>query len=77
VPGLPRLSDAFRSPIASRVPALFVSGTLDGRTPPSSAERIAKGFANGEVLVVADASHSLFREPAAMDAALAFLAQAK
>lgn len=76
-PGLPRLPDAFRSSISSQVPALFVAGSLDGRTPPSNAERIAKGFANGDVLVVPGASHSLFRDPAAIEAALAFLARTK
>jgi hypothetical protein len=34
VAGVPELPDAYRLPITTRVPALFVSGTLDSNTPP-------------------------------------------
>ena len=57
VEGMPRLPDEFRSPVHTDVPALFISGTLDGRTPVSNAEEIARGFTNNQHLVIRDASH--------------------
>ncbi len=57
VEGMPRLGDDFRAPLRSDIPALFVSGTLDGRTPISNAEEIAEGFTSHQHLTVRDASH--------------------
>ena len=57
VEGMPRLDDAFRSPLQSDVRALFISGTLDGRTPVSNAEEIARGFTDYQQLVIRNASH--------------------
>jgi pimeloyl-ACP methyl ester carboxylesterase len=51
------LGDAFRAPVASSVPALFVSGTLDVNTPPYQAERVAWGFSDARHLVVVNAGH--------------------
>lgn len=56
-PVWPRLGNDFRAPLLSDVPALFVSGTLDGRTPVSNAEEIAEGFTNHAHLVIEGASH--------------------
>ncbi len=56
--GVSDLGPAFRSPIVSDVPVLFISGTLDGRTPASNADEVAAGFANGARLVVEGAGHS-------------------
>ena len=67
------LGEAFRAPISSTIPTLFVSGTFDGRTPPANAESLAKRFATAELLVIPGASHSLFREPDAMASVLRFL----
>jgi hypothetical protein len=36
--GSPDLGDDFRAPVKSNVLALFISGTLDARTPVSNAE---------------------------------------
>jgi pimeloyl-ACP methyl ester carboxylesterase len=72
-PGLPRLPDAFRAPVVSAIPALLVAGTFDGRTPPANAEAVAKHLPRGKVLVIPRASHSLFRDPEAMEACLGFL----
>ena len=55
--GKPQLPQEFRAPVRSDVPVLFVSGTLDGRTPVEQAEEAQKGFSHGEHLVVAGASH--------------------
>src|SRR5215204_3224449 len=42
----PDLSDEFRAPLKSDVPVLFISGTLDARTPVSNAEEYRTGFTN-------------------------------
>ena len=57
VEGMPRLGDDFRTNPRSDVPVLFVSGTLDGRTPVGNAKEIAKGFPNSHHLIVERASH--------------------
>jgi pimeloyl-ACP methyl ester carboxylesterase len=55
--GNPDLGPAYRAPIRSDVPVLFISGTLDGRTPVSNAEEVRRGFPHGEHLIVEGASH--------------------
>jgi pimeloyl-ACP methyl ester carboxylesterase len=57
--GNPDLGDAFRSPIKSDVPVLFITGTLDGRTPVSNAEEVATGYPNSQHLIVENMAHSL------------------
>ena len=56
--GSPDLGRAFRSSVKSKVPALFISGTLDARTPVSNAEEIRKGFSNSAHLIIDGAVHS-------------------
>ncbi len=56
--GSPDLGPAFRGSLKSRVPVLFISGTLDARTPPSNAEEIRKGFPNSSHLIIDGAVHS-------------------
>jgi pimeloyl-ACP methyl ester carboxylesterase len=51
------LGREFRSPVRSKVPVLFISGSLDGQTPPHRAEEIARGFSRGSSLIVPGASH--------------------
>jgi len=72
VPGLPRLDDAYRAPAAIDTPALLVAGTFDGRTPVENARDAARWMRRARTLVVDGASHGLFREPAVLDAVLAF-----
>lgn len=55
--GLVDLGEAFRGPLRSDVPVLFVSGTLDGRTPQANAQALLPGFSQGRQLVVRGASH--------------------
>jgi pimeloyl-ACP methyl ester carboxylesterase len=57
--GAAPLPDAFRAPVQSALPLLFVSGTLDGDAPESNAIEVGRGFANGEQLEVAGAAHVL------------------
>ena len=54
----PDLGDAFRSPLKSDVPVLFISGTLDARTPVSNAEEYLVGFSNGTHMIIDGAVHS-------------------
>lgn len=54
----PDLGDEFRSPVKADVPVLFISGTLDARTPISNAEEYRKGFPNSTHLIIEGAVHS-------------------
>jgi len=71
-PGLPRLPDGFRAAVSSRVSALLIAGTWDGRTPPRNAEEVARGMPNAELMVIPGASHSLMGHPDAMKRMLTF-----
>lgn len=59
------LGPAFREPIASPVRTLFLTGALDGITPPFQAEEVRWGFPNGNHVVVENGWHELlpFSEP--------------
>jgi len=54
----PDLGDEFRAPLKSDIPVLFISGTLDARTPISNAEEYRKGFANSAHIIIEGAVHS-------------------
>jgi pimeloyl-ACP methyl ester carboxylesterase len=54
----PDLGDAFRAPLRSDVPVLFISGTLDARTPVSNAEEYRTGFPNSTHIIIEGAVHS-------------------
>lgn len=51
------LGAAFRASVRSDVPVLFISGTLDARTPPANAEEVLRGFPNGRHLLIDGGSH--------------------
>jgi fermentation-respiration switch protein FrsA (DUF1100 family) len=56
---------------------LFISGSLDGQTPPRRAEEIARGFSRGSSLIVPGASHGFdlfYFRPEVKTAMLEFLA---
>lgn len=55
---VPDAGDAFRSPLRSDIPALLISGTLDGRTRPRQAEELRLGMPNAQHLVIDGAGHS-------------------
>jgi len=57
---VPDLGDDFRRHGKSDVPVLMISGSVDGRTPPSNAERILPGFENGQHLLVDGSGHGVF-----------------
>ena len=69
----PRLSDAFRAPLRSQIPALFVVGDLDARTPISNAEEIARGMPNAHILTVEHGGHGIMGYPQINPIMLAFL----
>jgi pimeloyl-ACP methyl ester carboxylesterase len=54
----PDLGDDFRSIVRASVPVLFISGTLDARTPISNAEEYRAGFPNSTHLIIEGAVHS-------------------
>ncbi|MEM6795798.1 MAG: alpha/beta fold hydrolase [Acidobacteriota bacterium] len=58
--GIRDLGDAFREPLVSDVPVLFLSGTLDGRTYVESHRELAAGFENSAHVIVEGAGHDLF-----------------
>lgn len=73
--GNPDLGDEFRAPVRSATPVLFVSGALDGRTPPSNVEEILSGFENGTHIVVEGLAHDAVLDiPEVTDAGFRFLA---
>ena len=71
---IPMLSDDFRAPLSSKVPALVLTGTLDGRTFPEAHAEVLAQFANGHHLVIENAGHDLFMvSPAVSEAILQFM----
>lgn len=70
------LGDAFRSPVEASIPVLFISGTLDARTPPENAEDVLPGFPNGRHLVIEGGSHDddlFLSSPEIAESMMAFL----
>lgn len=57
---LPNLGNSFRRNPISKIPILFFSGTLDGRTYIESAKEIASGFSNSAHIIIDGAGHDLF-----------------
>jgi len=55
--GAPDLGREFRSSVKSQIPVLFISGGLDGRTPPGNAEEVRRGFPNSHHVIVENAGH--------------------
>jgi pimeloyl-ACP methyl ester carboxylesterase len=55
--GLPDVGDDFRAPLASSTPALFISGTMDGRTPVANATEVMRGFRHAQHLILDQAGH--------------------
>lgn len=65
--------EAFRAPFRSTVPALFISGTLDGRTYPDEGDAEIRGFANRRRLIVDNGGHNIYEaDPRVAAAVVAF-----
>lgn len=58
--GIKRLDASFCRPVQSDVPALVLTGTLDGRTYPAGHAEILNGLSNGSEVVIENAGHDLF-----------------
>lgn len=69
------LGEEFRSAVESDLPVLFISGSLDVKTPPENAEEVLPGFPNGRHLVIEGGSHDddLLLSPGLPEAMLSFL----
>jgi pimeloyl-ACP methyl ester carboxylesterase len=70
------LGDDFRSLVYADVPVLFISGTLDVRTPPSNAEEMREGLPNSHHLIIEGGSHDddlFLASPVILETMLAFL----
>ena len=55
--GVPVLPSRWREPLYSDVPALFISGDFDSRTPPMNADEVRRGFRTNGHLVLRGAGH--------------------
>ena len=55
--GVPSLPAHDRTPVHSDVPTLFISGTLDGRTPPENAQEVRRGFPHSYEVLIEGAGH--------------------
>ncbi|MDX1643025.1 MAG: alpha/beta fold hydrolase [Thermoanaerobaculia bacterium] len=55
---VPDLGDDFRAPVVSDIPALLISGTLDGRTPVANGDEVASHLGASRHLVIEGAGHS-------------------
>lgn len=74
--GIRELGATFRAPVRSAVPALLISGTLDGRTRPRQAEALLPGLPNAVHLVIDGAGHSdplFLSSPKILESLQAFL----
>jgi len=58
--GITDLGTSFRKNPISEIPALFFSGTLDGRTYIESAKELKKGFKNASHIIIDGAGHDMF-----------------
>lgn len=72
--GNPDLGDAYRSPIKTAVPTLFVSGVLDNNTQPFQADEVRKTFKTSTHLVIDNAGHeSMLTDPQVQQTMVHFL----
>jgi pimeloyl-ACP methyl ester carboxylesterase len=68
--GSPDLGDDFRTPRRSEVPVLFITGTLDCRTPAENAADLASVYPSHRHVVVEGAGHGDLLTPAAVRRAI-------
>jgi pimeloyl-ACP methyl ester carboxylesterase len=57
-----KLPKAYRQPVRSSSPTLFVTGDLDGGTPLWFTDRVAQGFSNHVAVVVHGQGHTEWNE---------------
>jgi pimeloyl-ACP methyl ester carboxylesterase len=54
---VPDLGDDFRKPVRTKIPALFLVGTLDANTPVAQVMELRNGFANSTVITIKHGGH--------------------
>lgn len=70
---VPDLGDDFRKPFSSNVPVLMFSGSLDGRTSVTDAERVRKNLTNSFHVVIEGSAHQvLTSSPEVVSSTIAF-----
>jgi len=62
---------ALKMPLRSDAPALFLSGTHDGRVPLEAQAETMAGFRHGRQIIVEGGGHNLFEQAEAIQAAVA------
>ncbi len=67
-------AEPIREPLFSRVPTLFISGTMDANTPPFDAETLRWGFPNAVHVVVNNGFHETLPAPQVQDLVVDFFA---
>lgn len=72
--GVTDIGLALRAPLWSPAPALFLTGSLDGTTPPYQAEEARWGFPNSVHLIVQNGSHETLPAEAVQEVVTAFFA---
>lgn len=76
--GVDDLGEAFRKPFSSKIPTLFLAGTLDGRTFVDTQQEIAQQFSNSAFVSVERGGHNLFlSSPEVLTTMMAFYRQQK
>ncbi|MCB0658708.1 MAG: alpha/beta fold hydrolase [Saprospiraceae bacterium] len=60
-------------PVASTRPALLIGGTLDGRTPLSNLDSLARRFSHSQKIIVVNASHNDLVDHAVLEYIIQFL----
>jgi len=68
---VPDHGDAFRAPVKTDAPTLFVAGTLDGITPVAQTREIMAGFSHARLLVVENGGHNSQLRPPEVAAGIA------
>jgi pimeloyl-ACP methyl ester carboxylesterase len=56
---VPDLGEAFRAPFRTKVPALLMAGTLDGRTPLEEQREVGRQFSDARWIVVENGGHNV------------------
>lgn len=78
--GLPAPAPETWTAVRSQIPALLISGTLDGRTPARNSVEVARGLPNSVQLVIDGAGHGddlLLSSPSISEAIVEFLKRGK
>jgi pimeloyl-ACP methyl ester carboxylesterase len=55
--GEPDLGERYRAPVKTRVPTLFISGTLDNNTQPFQADEVRRTFGESTHITIENAGH--------------------